>query len=131
MQRLPQKSRRERASDGGGRGTRLDGRGTAEAIVALREEQLAARDALKKELDGLDQARERSATRTAPLETKAIDARRALLASHLHALDRTSDGEWPALRARIERDLADHGGGAAARSAPVGDSSGLEKKGIH
>jgi hypothetical protein len=36
---------------------------------------------------------------------KVVDARRDVLKHHLEALDRATDGEWPALKAKIDRDL--------------------------
>lgn len=83
----------------------------AEAIIAARNEQLAYRAKLQSALDQLD-AKRRDAKKHGHVQVrvKAIDARRELLKHDLEALARTTDTEWAALKAKIDRDLKDHAG---------------------
>ena len=81
----------------------------AEAITSARNEQLEYRGKLQAALDELD-AKRRVAKKRGDVHVKAVEARRDVLRHHLDALDRTTDTEWAALKARIDRDLKDHAG---------------------
>lgn len=85
----------------------------AEAITTARNEQLEYRGDLQSALDRLDKKR-REAKKRGPSYVKAIDARREVLKHDLDALDRTTDGEWASLKAKIDRDLKDHAGAGEA-----------------
>jgi len=76
----------------------------AEAITTARNEQLEYRGKLQAALDELDVKR-REAKKRGPSYVKGVDARREVLKHHLDALDRTTDTEWAALKAKIDRDL--------------------------
>lgn len=80
----------------------------AEAITTTRNEQLAYRGKLQSALDRLDKSR-RDAKHHGQSHVKAIDARREVLRHDLDAVDRTADTEWASLKAKIDRDLKDHG----------------------
>jgi hypothetical protein len=79
----------------------------AEAIVALRLSQRDYRAKLQGALDELD-AKRREAKQRGAAHVAALDARRAVLKQDLRSLDRTTDQEWAALKAKIDRDLRDY-----------------------
>lgn len=79
----------------------------AEAITATRSEQLEYRGKLQKALDELD-AKRREAKKRGAIHVKAVDARRDVLKHDLDAIDRTTDNEWAATKAKIDRDLREH-----------------------
>lgn len=71
---------------------------------ALREQQSDYKKRLSEALDALD-ARRAQAKRRGEAHVKLLDARRDVLKHDLESVDRTSDQEWAALKARIDRDL--------------------------
>lgn len=86
-----------------------------EALLALRREQLKYRGRLQKRLDELDRALavvrqeqllppERS--RSTDPHTAALIAQREALTSSAAALERSTQQDWPALKARIDRELS-------------------------
>jgi hypothetical protein len=79
-----------------------------EALATLRDEQSEYRAKLEAELDAID-----ARLRSVPAKRRAADPsfrRRAALKKHLDALDRSTAQDWPALKAKIDRDLRKNGG---------------------
>jgi hypothetical protein len=71
----------------------------ADAIAAVRREQLAYRSRIRAALDRVE--RELAARPSA-----SARERRKMLANDLSALDRSTGQEWATIRARLDRDLA-------------------------
>lgn len=69
-----------------------------------RDERADYRARLEAALDALD-ARRPDAVRRGAAYVAALEGRRDVLKSDLEALDRATDLDWAALRARVDRDL--------------------------
>jgi len=94
-----------------------DLRERAEAIAALRREQLEYRGRIESELDGIDErllgvksARDGEivgmAKATIEATAKRLVAHRDLLRADMSAIDRSTAEDWPVVRAKIVRDVA-------------------------
>lgn len=71
---------------------------------AVREQRDEYRAKLQAALDALD-AKRADAKRRGTAHLKLLEGRRDVLKHHLDALDRTTDQDWAALKAGIDRDL--------------------------
>lgn len=96
----------------------MAGEGVRAAVGdALHAQQLEYRERLQRALDALD-ARRAEAKRRSAAHLKLLDGRREVLKHHLDALDGTTDEDWAALKARIDRDLREQGSGSQGALEP-------------